>query len=295
MNTPNDDLKQSLLELHYDLLDQREASYWRERIGSDPEVAAAWAETLRLADKLASAAKIEGAPLPDIDKTSLDQADPNHNGAVKSSVGAALGIDDSADRSSTKPANTNRGFTRTWWVASFGMLSTAAAIGLMVTGLRYVDRMPARPDAAIRLQAEVVPGHQARSLNEYQIVTSRVDETSTSVGSMPVVPASISFSVLANNAVLFTGMTQSDESGVAKVALPPELPIPSGATLRVNAAPKSGLAQQTTIEIPLEPTRCLTHLTMDRPVYRPGEMVHFRSLTLNRRSLARARRGADSI
>jgi hypothetical protein len=287
MNTPNDDLRQTLLELHYDLLDEREAGYWRERIGSDPEVAAAWAETLRWAGQLASAAKVEGAPLPEIDKTSLDKPAANPNGAVRSSAAAALEVDKAADDAATKPASAVSGFTRTWWVASLSVLSTAAAIGLMVTGLRYVDRMPARPDAALRLQANVVPGDKAESANEYQIITSRIDETSTSgAQSMPVMPASISFSVLANNAVLFTGMTKSDERGVAKVVVPSELPIPDGATLRVNASSTAGLAQETTIEIPLEPTRCLTYLRMDRPVYRPGEMAHFRSLTLNRRSFA---------
>ena len=96
MNMPTDDLKQTLLELYYDLLDEDEAQAWRDRIGSDPKVAAAWAETLRLAGKLASAAKIEGTPLPEIDtsriKAQAAPVDPN-NSAVTGSVQSALQLD----------------------------------------------------------------------------------------------------------------------------------------------------------------------------------------------------------
>ncbi len=66
-----DRLRQSLLELHYDLLDEQEANHLREAIATDPEVAAHWADTLRLAGKLADAAKFEGAVLPAIDLVGL--------------------------------------------------------------------------------------------------------------------------------------------------------------------------------------------------------------------------------
>ena len=72
--------------------------------------------------------------------------------------------------------------------------------------------------------------------NEFQVVTSRVTEDAILArGSFPVVPASISFAVLANNSILFSGETASDESGLARVVSPSELAIPSGAKLRVNA------------------------------------------------------------
>ncbi|MEM0924502.1 MAG: MG2 domain-containing protein [Planctomycetota bacterium] len=38
------------------------------------------------------------------------------------------------------------------------------------------------------------------------------------------------------------------------------------------------------MQVPLEPTRCLTFVSSDRPVYRPGESILFRSVTLDRRS-----------
>ena len=92
MNMPTDELKQALLEFHYDLLDDNEANTLRQRIASEPDVAAAWAETLMLAGKLASAAKMDGVQLPEIDKSksTIDDHAAN-NGAVQSSVPGGAG------------------------------------------------------------------------------------------------------------------------------------------------------------------------------------------------------------
>ena len=62
--TNKDELRQALLELHYDLLDEGEAQQLRAAIESDPDVAGEWAATLRLAGKLTDAAKFEAGKLP---------------------------------------------------------------------------------------------------------------------------------------------------------------------------------------------------------------------------------------
>ena len=56
MNNSND-LQQTLLELHYGLLDETEATQWRQRIASDAEVALAWADVLKLSDQFSKAAR----------------------------------------------------------------------------------------------------------------------------------------------------------------------------------------------------------------------------------------------
>ena len=61
--------------------------------------------------------------------------------------------------------------------------------------------------------------------------------------------------------------------------------IPQGAVLHIDATPADG-SEVIKLKVPLEPTRCLTFLSTDRPVYRPGETVFFRSVSLNRRTLA---------
>ena len=78
-----DQLRQSLLELHYDLLDAEESQKLREAIATDPEVAAEWATTLALAGKLANAAKFEGANAPRLDLSRLITAVPSANGSAE--------------------------------------------------------------------------------------------------------------------------------------------------------------------------------------------------------------------
>ncbi|MGI9472570.1 MAG: MG2 domain-containing protein, partial [Rubripirellula sp.] len=149
----------------------------------------------------------------------------------------------------------------------------------------YGQRLPETPLASVRIEAEPMPPEQAENEREYRVVTSRIDGSISSLGSFPVTPASISFSVLASNQVLFSGESTTDKDGVGRISIPPELAIPSDAMLKVTASDRSGNMSNSSIEVPLEPTRCLTFLTVDRPVYRPGETVYFRSLTLQRRSL----------
>ena len=52
-------MDQTLLELHYGLLDDEEADALRRRIETEPEVAMKWASALTLAGKFAEAAKVE--------------------------------------------------------------------------------------------------------------------------------------------------------------------------------------------------------------------------------------------
>ena len=67
--------------------------------------------------------------------------------------------------------------------------------------------------------------------------------------------------------------------------MPDDVAIPGDAVLHVDANFDGG-EDLVRVSVPLEPTRCLTFVSTDRPVYRPGETVFFRSVTLNRRTLA---------
>jgi hypothetical protein len=78
-----------------------------------------------------------------------------------------------------------------------------------------------------------------------------------------------------------------NESGNAVLDLPSNLPLTPGAqlTLLVTAETKDGGQARVSEKLPLVAPVYLTHLTTDRPLYRPGEVVRFRSLTLERFSL----------
>jgi hypothetical protein len=74
------------------------------------------------------------------------------------------------------------------------------------------------------------------------------------------------------------------EPGKHILMLPPSVKIKPGTklTLEVKAIGKDGIKAEISEKVALGEPLYLTHLTTDRPLYRPGEVVHFRSLTLDR-------------
>jgi len=71
------------------------------------------------------------------------------------------------------------------------------------------------------------------------------------------------------------------------IDLPPDLPVGPGANLAliVKAEMDKDAPVQISEPLPLLASMYMTHLATDRPMYRPGETVHFRSLTLQRFNL----------
>ncbi len=292
-------LRQALLELHYDLLEEAEAQALRDAIESDPEVAAEWSSIRRLAGQITDAASLQQVALPEIvfQAPELSDADmlghdadasrrrilegqPGDNGKHDAAVRSDR-VEPIDQAASVQPAVLRRPWS---WATSASIAAMAAMLGMLLIGSWYVARLPQAPAAVIRLQARQVPPRLAKSDHEFRVFTSRIDRASPA-RSFPVTPASLSFSVLARETVLFSGTAQTDEGGSTSIRLPEELVIPPDATLKVTAESDQGSVESSSIALPLEPTRCATYLTVDRPVYRPGETVYFRSLTLRRRSL----------
>jgi hypothetical protein len=75
--------------------------------------------------------------------------------------------------------------------------------------------------------------------------------------------------------------------GEYQVVLPPNLPLAprDRLALVVSARRNGGPAGEVREELPLAAPTYITHLATDKPMYRPGETVHFRSLTLERFTL----------
>ncbi|GAA4451090.1 MG2 domain-containing protein [Novipirellula rosea] len=255
-----DELRQALLELHYDLLDESEATALRTAIVSDADVAAEWANTLKLASDIADAAKLPIQPEP----TAL----------------AAVLVDDELQGPRLAPsAQVSKSSV---WVAPTLLAGLAALLAFFVVGWWQFSELPVKPIAAVRIEAKVLD--RANASNEFLVKTTKLDGSVSSVSGFQVTPAMLSFSVLARNVTLFSGVAETDHLGVGKIVLPDDLVIPSEAQLRVEATSANGIRSESSVMVPLEPTRCLTYLTVDRPVYRPGETVYFRSLTLQRTS-----------
>jgi alpha-2-macroglobulin-like protein len=83
--------------------------------------------------------------------------------------------------------------------------------------------------------------------------------------------------------------------GAYRVALPRDLALRPNTELflEVDAQRDGGPRDQVREKLPLAPPVLVTHLTTDRPMYRPGETVYFRSLTLDRFRLTPASEQLD--
>ncbi|MCC9600827.1 hypothetical protein LOC67_09640 [Stieleria sp. JC731] len=278
---PNDDdLEQLLLELHYGLLDDDEADELRRRIETEPHVAAQWAETLVMANKFAQAARRDASKESPVGLQSAESTTVDHIVNTPS----ATAVDSVSDLEPAGGSNSNR-FIKLWWVS----FAAAAVFLVAVNGYRHWISLPEPPDDPFHLAIQSIDADQSNSRNEFFVVVNpRLSSTKT-VGfdpTMPIVPATISFEVLSKGAVLFRGQTETSANHPARIQIPDEIVIPADAKLEIDAWTDRSGEKKVRLSVPLEPTRCLTFLRSDRPVYRPGEQVFFRSVTLNRQTLA---------
>ena len=319
-NQPHNDdaLDQQLLELHYGLLDDAEAQDLRARIETESSVAMRWAKTLELAGQFASAANLAG--VPDVDTAKVTAPQPNepanriaepadrtepanritpiatdskHETQTASNVqldlnGRSVSIPPMkpVKAKSTEEATFEQ-FTkqrkRHWrWVM---IASGLAACFLVIIFGRFFNGIPASPAMALRIEASSATSLTTKTemeqsenplRNQFEFFTSRMSSTSIANG----VSASLLVTVKAGKAVLHHATLKTDATGKASYLVPPNLKLPQNATLHVTSSNR-----KTNLVIPLEPTRCLTYLNVDKPVYRPGETLRFRSLTLERFSL----------
>lgn len=301
------ELQQQLLELHYGLLDPSEEQSLRQRIQDDQAIADQWKEVQALVHQIKDATSVQPIDIATPDFLSLlnpaggDRANLNQQtdpGLDSSSVQVTRSIQDAADFSASKnKAEThasmptvdlakNHGASGNphsfFWATSWAMI--AAMIGCLIVGRGFLVGLPASPTAKIGLKVTPLSDSFTQKKRGYQVMTSLVNRTSLS-GSPRAVPANISFSLLSSSQVVFSGAATSDQTGLVQLFLPDHVVIPPDAILKVVATSNQKEVEASAVSLEIPRTRTITYLTADRPVYRPGETIYFRSLTLNRRSL----------
>lgn len=84
--------------------------------------------------------------------------------------------------------------------------------------------------------------------------------------------------------ILMGHQEKTDEQGYLLVPVPADLQVPSGAELKIVATSGSQIERIET-RLDVTPLGYLAHLSLDKPVYHPGQTVRYRSLTLSRFSL----------
>ena len=248
--------RRQLLELAYDLLGDDEAAELGRRIASDPEVAAAHSEALEMAGLLSDAARLE---LPKISLTRPTAEDRS----VKSARPAVR----AAQPGSGKP-----------WTGSANWAVGAAATVLMTVSMLgwFYHRSQLADIAADHLRLRVTGPAELHAgvENEYLVTTA-------SITGKPV-EAKVRFALLSSDGNRLMGHTeQTDSKGRLRIAVPADLSLAGQVRLEVTAG-DGETPERVAARLRIRPVRYATHLSLDKPLYQPGETVYYRSLTFSR-------------
>jgi len=256
-----DDLQQQLFEFIYDLLPEDEAAQLNERITSEPDVARAYAKAKQQTEMLATAAQLHGPPVK------LERPRQEEPLAGKASAGS---VDTPA------PLKWLIGLAATALVCVtgyYGLSPTSAVNDRQTANLR-------EQVAAEHLRMVVTAPAQlsAGAPGSFSVATSSIDRRP--------VAAKVKYALYSpeTGEPLHRGEAETGDDGRALISLPPDSLI-ADARLEIEAARGEDAVRMTT-RVQVEDIRYATQLTTDKPLYRPGETIRYRSLTLTRFGLA---------
>ncbi len=157
----------------------------------------------------------------------------------------------------------------------------AAAVLLMVSlGGYFYHREQLRELAAehVRLQVTGPASLQAGVPTVYTVST-------TAITGDPM-PAEVQFALFTPDETRLLGHTEmTDEQGRLRVTIPADMDLPETVVLKV-VAKHDGKQQRIETRLSVEPVRYIAQLSLDKPLYRPGETIYYRSLALSRFGLA---------
>jgi hypothetical protein len=244
--------RQRLLELAYETISEAEAAELRQRIASDPEVSAAFAEAQRQAGILASAARLSVEPMawkpPDAPVPPPKPVPPMLANGPRSN-----------------------------WRLAHWLVGLAAALLAIVSlaGYGYHRQQLAQlASQQLRLFVAGPPRLEGGAPAQFTVV-------STGVTGEPV-PAQIELTIVTpDERPLWREKDWADKQGRLRSIIPANLTIPRGSRLLVSASHDSRVER---IAAPLnvsEP-QYRTHLVLDRVQFESGETVYARSVSLSR-------------
>lgn len=254
----NAETRQRLLDLVYDLLTEEEAAALRRRIEREPDIALAYRQAQAMAEEIAQAARLKTAEIH------LQRPASRRHG---SSEGVQTRSTSSRVSSRTQIAH---------WVVGVG-----SVLLLLVSLWGYAHHRGQLSEIAagqLRLVATGPARLQAGVANTFSVFTMDVKGTP--------LQSHVEIALYsANDRQLFRQKEETDSSGRVGLTIPPDINLLSGARLEIVATHENKVERiATTMNV--EPVHYRTQLTTDRPVYRAGETVYYRSLTLSQFGLA---------
>lgn len=255
--TEPDDIRQRLLEWRYGLLSEAEEADLRRELAENPQLAALADDSARLSELFSRAAK------PPI----TVKARPD---AIREEILAA-----------------NRVKGRRHLVISL-CLAAMYLVFLVGGDWALTTLKRSRDNAAselamqqLKLSVEQTEPPSFQSSGKYAIQADVPKGLRAEVHLRYTVNA-------ANGRFIFGSSGLANAAGLLEVVLPRDVRVPAGAKLHVNAdcqiAGQLGAASANA-SVALTPTPYLTHLALDKTLYRPGETIRYRSLSLERFSL----------
>jgi len=265
------DHKQRMLEYLYGLLSEDEVAEVEEQITSDPEMARAYADARQEADLVAQAARVEAPPLQ-LKKGSRKGRSTDSNAPTPGEKRAPV-----ERRRSDRP----RG-------RLLDVIAVAAvAVLVCVTGYTYL-----RPDSPVRTATREDSWKQLADEHLRMIVTgpsqlqtgapSYFTVQTTAMDGRPVA-ADVEVALYTRQGKsIFDRKEKTDETGQLQIDIPADLKVANDARLEIRAVDARGAEHRLKTYLPVEPPRYATQLSLDKPLYRPGETVYYRSLTLSR-------------
>jgi uncharacterized protein YfaS (alpha-2-macroglobulin family)/uncharacterized membrane protein len=259
------ELRQRLLELHYDLLPEGEAAELRRRVESEPELAAALAEVEKTAAIFAQAARL---PIPKV-AFKRPEATPMST-TPESTVAPKLSKSPAARRAFGRRTN--------WLVAA------AALILVIITAGGYFYNRHEMATLAAEHVRVIVSGP---SMLQQGIESTFAVSTSEITGNPLSAPVEMSlYSV--DGKRLYSNEKSTNSQGRFQFSIPADISLPPAATVKFVVWNPTNREEKEEFSTPvsIEPLHYATQLSLDKPLYQPRETVLYRSLTLSRFGMA---------
>lgn len=265
----HDELEQRLWELEYGLLTDEEGAALRERISAEPDVAQSYGRIRAQLALLSHASRIE--------ESRIALKSPSDEPAERTKPDA-LAPNSQPTRRTHAYFWIRRAANWTIGVAAsllLGVLSWAAWDRSEPADLQVAHDPPmasmSEPLEPLIIQVDTPKALSREANNPITVWTSAPDGTSQSADLRFAVEDSAGTEYFYKN-------VKTDQSGRAIVELPRV--VEDLAKLTVAAAVDSEKAWQ--LELPAAQVEYATHVSTDKPRYRPGDVVRYRSVTLSR-------------
>jgi hypothetical protein len=268
-------MHQRLLELIYELLPAEEAAALGRQIAEDEELAGAYAEARRRAGVIGDALRRKAEPIR------LSRPAP----PVAVPFVSPSAAEPAASRPAPLRAKASVRAPQARWAG--WVVGLAAGILLAISVGGYLFHRGQLADIAadhLRLRLMGPARLQAGAANRYTIRTTSV--TGSPLG------AQIDFALYTPDGTpLMAHQEKAGADGSLVVTVPGDLALPAGLPpprqVRMEVAASHATRQERWESwLALEPLRYLTRLALDKPAYRPGETIRWRSLTRSRFGLA---------